>query len=219
MTTPTITSVPNETRHENTAELKRTRYQTTGKDFLILLFLTGAAFFVTGYHPGAEDAEIYVPGIKKILHPALYPFGDEFFQTHAHLTFFPNLVAACVRLMHLSLDVVLLLWHVASIFLLLCACWRLASKCFSVAYARWAGVALIAALLTIPIAGPRLYILDQYFNPRSISMLGVLWAISAGIEENWWLCGLWLAAIALIHPLMTAYGGFFGFLLFLGQPK
>jgi hypothetical protein len=179
------------------------------KDFLILLLLTAGAFLIAGYHPAAEDAEIYIPQIKKILNPALYPFGSEFFESHARLTLFPNLVAASVRLTHLSLDSVLLIWHLASIFLLLLACWRIASKCFSSEPARWAGVALVAALLTIPVAGTKLYILDQYFNPRSVSAFGVLWAIDAALEQNWWLTALWLVATGLVHPLMTLYGLFF----------
>jgi hypothetical protein len=38
---------------------------------LPLFFLTAAAVMVHGYHPFVEDAEIYVPGIKKALNPAL----------------------------------------------------------------------------------------------------------------------------------------------------
>src|SRR5579864_3294434 len=121
------------------------------KDFLILLLLTAGAFVIAGYHPGVEDAEIYVPGIKKVLNPVLYPFGSEFFQSHARLTLYPNLIAASVRLTHLSLDSVMLLWHMLSIFLVLLACWKLSCLCFHDARARWAGVALVAALLTIPV--------------------------------------------------------------------
>jgi glyoxalase/bleomycin resistance protein/dioxygenase superfamily protein len=47
------------------------------KPYLRLLALTFAALLVHGYHPGVEDGEIYLPGIKKILNPALYPFGSE----------------------------------------------------------------------------------------------------------------------------------------------
>jgi len=53
------------------------------KEFLLLLLITLGALLVHGYHPGAEDAEIYLPGIKKNLNPALYPFGAEFFLSHA----------------------------------------------------------------------------------------------------------------------------------------
>jgi hypothetical protein len=57
------------------------------------LLLTAGALLVQGYHPFAEDAEIYLPGVEKILHPELFPVGREFFLSHASMTFFPNVVA------------------------------------------------------------------------------------------------------------------------------
>src|ERR1700736_3340631 len=97
---------------------------STLKELAILLLLTSGAFLVHGYHPGVEDAEIYLPGIEKILRPELFSFNAEFFNSHAHLTFFPNFVAASVRASHLSLDTVLLAFELSSIFLLLLACWK-----------------------------------------------------------------------------------------------
>ena len=85
---------------------------------------------VHGYHPFSEDAEIYLPGVEKILHPQLFPTGQEFFLSHAHLTLFPNLVAFSLRVTHLPMDVGLFLWHVASISLLLLACWELSGLFF-----------------------------------------------------------------------------------------
>ena len=55
----------------------------------LLSLLSAAAVLVHGYHPFIEDAEIYVPGIKKLLNPALYPYNAVFFASHARLTFFP----------------------------------------------------------------------------------------------------------------------------------
>ena len=95
-----------------------------------LLLLTLAALAVHGYHPYAEDAEIYLPGIKKLLHPALYPSGTEFFESHASLTFFPNLIAASVRLTHIPFDYAIFIWYLSSIFLLLLACWEFSGVCF-----------------------------------------------------------------------------------------
>jgi hypothetical protein len=67
------------------------------KDLFLLTLLTVGALLVHGYHPWAEDAEIYIPGVEKILRPELFPFNSQFFESHAHLTFFPNLIAASVR--------------------------------------------------------------------------------------------------------------------------
>jgi hypothetical protein len=136
------------------------------KSFGILLLLTAGALLVHGYHPFAEDAEIYLPGVEKILNPQLFPVGREFFASHASLTIFPNLVAFSLRVTHLPMGSGLFLWHVASIFLLLLACWELSGLLFSNdrppnARARWGGVCLVAVLLTIPVAGTALYIMDQ----------------------------------------------------------
>ena len=89
--------------------------------WLVLLLLTGAAVLLHGYHPYVEDAEIYLPGIERILNPQLFPTGQKFFQSHASMSLFSNLVAYSMRATHLSLESGLFLWHVASIFLLLLA--------------------------------------------------------------------------------------------------
>ena len=95
------------------------------KPQIFLSLLTAGALLVEGYHPFAEDAEIYLPGVEKILHPELFPLGREFFLAHARLTLFPNAVALFLRLTHLPLETGLCLWHLASIYLLLLACWEL----------------------------------------------------------------------------------------------
>src|SRR5579864_2040994 len=88
---------------------------------VVLALLTLVALAVHGYHPFAEDAEIYLPGVERILHPGLFPRGQEFFASHASLTLFPNLIAFSLRVTRLPLVWGLLLWHVASIYLLLLA--------------------------------------------------------------------------------------------------
>lgn len=44
------------------------------------------AILIHGYHLGTDDAAIWVPAIKKSADSSLYPFGGEFFLTHAHLS-------------------------------------------------------------------------------------------------------------------------------------
>src|SRR5205807_4938640 len=95
----------------------------------LLLLLSAVAVLIHGYHPFVEDAEIYVPGIKKLLNPALYPYNADFFASHAKLTFFPNVIAGSGRLTYAPLEWVLLAWHVACIFSLLLACWKLGRLC------------------------------------------------------------------------------------------
>lgn len=175
------------------------------KNFCLLSILTLGALLVHGYHPWAEDAGIYLPGVEKILHPELFPFNAQFFESHAHLTFFPNFIAASVRLTHLPLGVVLFFWQVTSIFLLLLACWQLISKCFADESARWAGVSTIAALLTLPVAGTALYIMDQYLNPRNLVAFAAVFAIARVIDRKYFQAGLFLVFAAAIHPLMSVF--------------
>lgn len=175
------------------------------RDLFILLLLTVGAMLVQGYHPGAEDAEIYLPGIEKMLHPELFPFGAQFFQSHAHATFFPNILAASVRFTQLPLDVVAFAWQMISIFLFLLAAWSLGGLCFPNSRARWAGVALLAALLTLPVAGTCLYIMDQYINPRNLSAFAALFAIVKVLEKKYVQSALFLLAAAAIHPLMAVF--------------
>ena len=148
---------------------------------------------MSGYHPYAEDAEIYLPGVEKILHPELFPTGQEFFRSHASLTFFPNVVAASLRVTHLPMEAGLFIWHLASIFLLLLACWELSGLLFpnANAKARWGGVCLVAALLTIPVAGTALYIMDQYLTTRSLSAPAVIFVLLNALERKLGRAALW----------------------------
>jgi hypothetical protein len=174
-------------------------------DLLLLIPLTAAAFAIQGYHPAVEDAEIYLPQIQKLLHPQLFPFGAEFFETHARLTLFPNLVAASARLTHAPLGWMLLAWQILAIFLVLLACRRLAAVLFKDRVAQWAGVALVAAVLTIPVAGTALYIMDEYVNPRSIALFAAIFALDGVLRRKYGGAALWMALAAVIHPLMSVF--------------
>jgi hypothetical protein len=175
--------------------------------------LTASALLVHGYHPFAEDAEIYLPGVEKILNPALFPVGREFFGSHANLTLFPNLIALSLRITRLPFEAGIFLWHLASIFLFLLGCWELSGKCFPSFRARWAAVALVAALLTLPVAGTDLYIADQYLNPRNLSAFACLFAVTRTLERKYLRAVAWLAFALCVHPLMPMYAISFCMLL------
>jgi len=64
--------------------------RTRGKDYLLLAGLIIAAIGVHGYHPAIEDAEIYTPGILKVLRPSLFPYNAEFFESHARMMLLPH---------------------------------------------------------------------------------------------------------------------------------
>ena len=109
--------------------------------------------------------------------------STEFFLNHARLTLFDKLIAASVRVSHLSFDMTVFIWYAASIFLTLLACWEWNNEFFSEPEGRWAGVAMFAGLLTLPVAGTSLYILDQYLTPRAIVLFALLFAIST-LEDS-----------------------------------
>ncbi len=171
----------------------------------LLLLLTTAAILVHGYHPYAEDAEIYLPGVKKALNPSLYPANTAFFLSHAKMTIFPHLIAGSVRVSHIPLNAALFLWQFAAIFLLLWACRRIGYLAFRNRLAAWGGAALVASLLTIPVAGTALYLMDQYLTTRALSTPATLWVIVNTIERKWVRAGIWLLFTGLIHPLMVVF--------------
>jgi hypothetical protein len=182
-------------------EVRPGKYKTG----ILLLLLTVAALLTHGYHPYTEDAEIYLPGVERILNPALFPMGQEFFQSHAHATLFPNLVALTLRVTRLPFEAGLLAWQIGSIFLLLLACWQLSGILFSSARARWGAVCLIAGLLTIPVAGTALYIVDPYLNPRNLAAFAAVFSVARILEKKYLRALVWLAFAASVHPLMWVF--------------
>ena len=72
--------------------------------------------------------------------------------------------------------------------------------------AQWAGLAMVAAMFTLPVAGTALYMVDQYLHPRAhghgYDPVGGL-ADSGG--KGWQAVPFWCLAIVL-HPLMGALG-------------
>ena len=182
------------------------KHYPTVKELALLLLMAFAAMLVHGYHPAVEDAEIYVPGIKKLLNPALYPHNASFFQSHAHMTLFPNLIAASIKISHVPFDWAIFLWQFFAIFLLLLGCWHLGRLVFDSSRARWGSVALVASLLTLPVAGTALYIMDEYLNTRSLSTPAVLFIIANLVQRKFARAAIWAICTAAIHPLMVVFG-------------
>jgi hypothetical protein len=162
-----------------------------------------------------EDQEVYLAAINKHLDPTAYPFNARFFTEQTNLTCFVPAVSATARLIH-SVPWALFLWHVASIFLILWGCWKLAAFWFEDECARWSGVLLVTVLLTMPIAGTRLYPLDQYLHPRAPAACGVILALVASLEKRWLRAAACLLFAVLMHPLMTLFGA--SLLLFFSWP-
>ena len=178
---------------------------------LRLTLITFLAVLVHGYHLGVDDSEIYIPAIKRAVDPGLYPFGAEFFESHAHLSFFPDLVGGSARLTRLPIDWVIFLWNFIGVFLLLLACWRLACACFESAHARWSAVGVVAGVLSVPVAGTALIMMDPYLTARSLSTPATMFAIASCVSKKPRQAIVWLIVTALIHPQMGVYCvGFLG---------
>jgi hypothetical protein len=179
---------------------------TPFRNCIFLLLLSLAAVFLHSYHPYVEDAEIYVPAIKKALDPSLYPHDAHLFTGQTRFSLFPVVTAGLVRSSHLSLDWVLLLLHTGSIYLLLLGAWRISRQCFPLESASWYGVILLACLLTLPVAGTALYIVDEYLTPRTVATFAILWALAGWLERKPAQTVFWLAVSFVFHPLMAAFG-------------
>ncbi len=174
---------------------------------LLLAGLTMAGVLVHGYHPFTEDAEVYLPSMLRILDPALYPHDPAFALAHARWTLFPYLVAGSIRVSHITVEFALLAWHLATVMGLLWACRRIARRCFPETHAAWCGVALVAGLLTIPVAGTALYIMDPYVTSRSLATPAALLMLACVLEGKRWRTLGWLAFAAAAHPLTGAFAG------------
>ncbi len=168
--------------------------------------LTLLAFVVMGYHPGLEDDSFYLAAIKRDLNPALFPYDSDFFRLQFQATIFDKLIAFSVRLTHLPILWDVLLWQWLAIFLVLLGCWRIARRCFALPQAQWAAVALVAALLTLPVPGIAINLADQYLHPRTLATAAILAAIVAIIDRKFWLAGLLLAVAFAIHAIMASFG-------------
>jgi hypothetical protein len=172
---------------------------------LRLAALTPAILLIHGYHPFADDAGIYVAGIRKLLNPALYQPDAPFVLANTHFSVFAYLLAAVVRLTHWRLTVVLLNTYLASIYLFLLGAWRVAALLFAQPAERWFAVAFAAACFTLPAAGTALVLMDPYVTSRSFSTPLGLFAVAAVLERRWGSAALFVGLAGIMHPLMGIY--------------
>jgi hypothetical protein len=190
--------------HEGFLRLRRLFTET----FFLLLFTVGG-FVVMGYHPGFEDDGVYLAAVKADLNPSLYPHDSAFFRLQMQATVFDGSMARFVRWTGVPLARAELFWQFVALFLTLWACRRIAVLLFDQERARWAGVAMVAAMFTLPVAGTALNIADQHLHPRNLATALVLMAVAAVMgEKRWWAVPL-LGMAFLLHPIMAALGGAF----------
>ena len=196
---------------------KRHSVSSQGRSFGLITTLTALALLIHGYHPYSEDGGLYVTGIKHLLSPSLYPHNAAFVDAHLRYSIFFGVIATLVRLTHLGLPIVLLAIHFACIWATLYSVLLLTERCRASRFAPAGAVLLMAAWLTVPIAGTSIILMDPYLTARSISLPCTLFALTAVIDAMRAAApaarnkAILLAAIALsiastVHPLMAAYG-------------
>jgi hypothetical protein len=178
----------------------------SAKNLAILLLLAVFAFLVMGYHPGLEDDAFYLAAIKRDLNPALFPHDADFFLLQFQATIFDKLIAFSAPLSHLPLAWTVLLWQLAGIFFMLHGCWRIVRRCFADSAAQWAGVAMIAALLTLPVTGTGISLADQYLHPRILATAAILAAIADVIDRKYFRAAALLILAFAIHAIMAGLG-------------
>lgn len=178
----------------------------------VLLF-TCLGFAVMGYHPGYEDDGIYLAAVQSDLHPALYPHDADFFKLQMQASAFDSATAEFVRITHIPVAWTELLGQLSAIFLILWASQSIAGRLFERPEARWAGVAAMAAMLTLPVSGTALYIADQHLHPRNLATAFILLAADRILAGKRWRAVPLLVAALLMHPMMAAFGCSFCFCL------
>jgi hypothetical protein len=181
----------------------------------LLVALVAASVLIHGYHYGIEDEAIYLPAIKAHLNPALYPHDAIFFQLQTRPMLFDDLVAATSRLLHLAVDWTVFGCYLGTLLAFFAGLWALQARLFPGGRERLGGVLLVAALLTLPVAGTCVFLTDQHLHPRTLATALILLAAARLAPRAWgagvarrdyaW-AGLLTVAAALMHPQMAFYG-------------
>jgi hypothetical protein len=180
---------------------------------LLTWLFTLLGFAVMGYHPGLEDDGVYLAAIEARLDPTLFAHNAGFFRLQMQATVFDSWLAGFVRATHVPLAWAELFWQLACLFAILFACHGIARRLFPEVSAQWAGVAAVAALFTLPVAGTALYLADQHLHPRNAAAALLLLAVERVLAGRRRQAVPFLMAAAFIHPLMAAFGfSFCGFL-------
>lgn len=167
--------------------------------------LTLLALLIQGYHPFVDDAAIYIAGIEKVIHPSLFPVHAEYVLPHLKHSLFSLALGWLVRGLHIPLRYALFTSYVASLWMMVFACWRLSQLLFSTSRGRAGAMLLMTATLTLPVAGSAIFILDPYLTARSFSTPLTLFAIVFALERRMLATAVCLLGAFVLHPLMAAY--------------
>jgi hypothetical protein len=180
--------------------------QRLSRRALPLLLLSLLGFVVMGYHPGYEDDGVYLTAIKARLNPALFHQNSDFFRLQIQASLFDAVIAQFVHITHIPLPWAELFLQFATILTILWATRRIAQHLFPRLSEEWAAVALLSAMLTLPVAGTALNIADQHLHPRNLATALILLAVLEILDRRLWVAVLFLGLTLSLHPIMAALG-------------
>jgi hypothetical protein len=177
-----------------------------GHNVLLVLLFSLLAMGVMGYHPGIEDDAVYLTAVKADLNPALYPHDSDFFRVQLQATVFDKCVAGFIRCTHIPISFTELLFQFISLFFILVGCRSIARLLFAEEWVQWSGVALTAAMMTLPVAGTALYMADQHLHPRNSATALILLAVSRVLAGRRGQAVVLLLFAFVLHPIMALLG-------------
>jgi hypothetical protein len=167
--------------------------------------LVPVVLLIHGYHPYADDAGLYVAGLRRLLDPSLYRLNGAFVNAQARWSAFAWLMAVGVRITHLPLSWILFSAYLLSVVAFLAGCQAVASRLFASEAAQACALLLAAACFTMPAAGTALFLMDPYVTARSFSTPIALFAVAACLDRAWTRTIVLLVLGVLMHPLMGAF--------------
>ena len=199
------------------------RPQSTWHGALLAALLTPLSLLILGYHPFAEDGGLYLAGVEYLLNPSLFPHMRQFVTAPLHYSAFAPSVAFLARHSGCSFEAVVFVSFLVCLWATIFAGWRLARECFVSSSEQTGATLLVALLLSLPVAGTSLMLIDPYLTARSLStplvllaLAGTLRASSAQRSADWpamrrhlTMAFIWIVLAAFFHPLMAGYGAAF----------
>ncbi len=175
-------------------------------DVVRLAALSVLAIVVHGFHFGIEDEAIYLPAVKRLLDPELYSHDAAIVSAQTRFTLFGPSMAFLARSTRLPLHWVFFTVYCLVTFLFVFALKQLAQFVFEEKAAQWGAMIAVIPLLTMPVAGTALFLMDQHMHPRNLATVFILLAASANLRGRPLLAGILVAAGFAIHPLVTLFG-------------
>ncbi len=175
------------------------------KSVLVLVFAL-LGFVVMGYHPGVEDDGVYLAAVKADVQPALFPHDAAFFRLQLQATVFDRWVAWFVDVTRIPVPWAELLGQFLTLYFTLWAAHSIASRFFAEPRAQWAGVAMLAAMFTLPVAGTALFLADQHLHPRNVATALILLAVARIVNGRASQAVPLLLVALVMHPIMAALG-------------